>query len=118
MLSPACSNNKHSTCCRLSREQRHRAGADRRAGAARPALQFEAIAGHGIRATVEAKTLLVGNRKLMTDNKVAIDTIEARAAALAEDGKTPMFVLGVRAVRRSGPRLLFFAPAYIVVSTK
>jgi Cu2+-exporting ATPase len=68
------------------------AGARERGLALADARQFEAIAGHGIRAVVEGKTLLVGNRKLMDDNGVAIDTIEAQAATLAEDGKTPMFV--------------------------
>jgi Cu2+-exporting ATPase len=68
------------------------AGARERGLALADASQFEAIAGHGIRATVEGKTLLVGNRKLMADNGVTANMIEGRAATLAEDGKTPMFV--------------------------
>jgi Cu2+-exporting ATPase len=56
------------------------------------ATQFEAIAGHGIRATVDGRTLLIGNRKLMSDQSVDASQLEAQAATLAEQGKTPMFV--------------------------
>jgi Cu2+-exporting ATPase len=56
------------------------------------ATQFEAIAGHGIRATVEGRTLLIGNRKLMGDQGVDASPLEPQAATLAEQGKTPMFV--------------------------
>jgi Cu2+-exporting ATPase len=54
--------------------------------------QFEAVAGHGIRATVEEHTVLVGNLKLMDEGGVDVFNLEERAAALAERGKTPMFV--------------------------
>ncbi len=53
---------------------------------------FEAIAGHGIRATVEGHALLVGNRKLMDDQQIGVTAVEGLAAALAQAGKTPMFV--------------------------
>ena len=56
------------------------------------AAQFEAIAGHGIRATVEGRTLLIGNRKLMGDQSVDASQLERQAATLAEQGKTPMFI--------------------------
>jgi P-type Cu2+ transporter len=56
------------------------------------ASQFEAIAGHGIRAVVDGRILLVGNRKLMADQGVDAPPLEQQAAALAEQGKTPMFV--------------------------
>ncbi len=56
------------------------------------AAQFEAIAGHGIRAMVDGQMLLVGNRKLMRDQGVDATSLDAQAAALAEQGKTPMFV--------------------------
>ena len=54
--------------------------------------QFEAIAGHGIRAVVDARTVLVGNRKLLRDNDIAVEALEGDAAGLAESGQTPMFV--------------------------
>jgi P-type Cu2+ transporter len=56
------------------------------------AAQFEAVAGHGIRATVEEHTVLVGNLKLMDEGGVDVFNLEERAAALAERAKTPMFV--------------------------
>jgi P-type Cu2+ transporter len=52
---------------------------------------FEAIAGHGIRATVDGRVVLAGNRKLMSDEGVDIGALEQQAATLAESGKTPMF---------------------------
>jgi Cu+-exporting ATPase len=53
---------------------------------------FNAIAGHGIEATVDGRTLLLGNEKLMRDRGVDPGPAAERAAALATDGKTPMFV--------------------------
>jgi Cu2+-exporting ATPase len=68
------------------------AGSRERGTALVDATQFEAIAGHGIRATVEGHTILAGNRKLMDDQGVDIQALEAMAAELAQAGKTPMFV--------------------------
>jgi P-type Cu2+ transporter len=56
------------------------------------AARFEAVAGHGIRAEVDGRAVLVGNRKLMDDSGVDVYKLEEKAAALAEAGKTPMFV--------------------------
>ena len=56
------------------------------------AASFEAIAGHGIRAEVDGHAVLVGNRKLMDESGVDVFALEERATALAEAGKTPMFV--------------------------
>jgi Cu2+-exporting ATPase len=56
------------------------------------ATQFEAIAGHGIRATADGRTVLAGNAKLMRDQGVDATALEAQAATLAEQGKTPMYV--------------------------
>src|SRR6185295_17038186 len=56
------------------------------------ATAFESIAGHGIRATVDGRVVLVGNRKLMGDEGVDVQALEGRAATLAEAGKTPMYV--------------------------
>jgi P-type Cu2+ transporter len=54
--------------------------------------QFEAVAGHGIRAIVDSRTVLIGNRKLMRDQGVDAAALDAQAVQLAEQGKTPMFV--------------------------
>jgi P-type Cu2+ transporter len=56
------------------------------------ATQFEAIAGHGIRAEVDGHAVLVGNRKLMDESGVDVRALEKRARTLAGAGKTPMFV--------------------------
>ncbi len=56
------------------------------------ATAFDAIPGHGVAAQVEGKAVLIGNLKLMTREGMALNGLEARALALAENGKTPMFV--------------------------
>ena len=53
---------------------------------------FEAVPGHGVRATVGARALLLGNRKLLADHGIDSAALEARAASLASDGKTPMYL--------------------------
>ena len=68
------------------------AGARERGLTLEDATQFEAIAGHGIRATVHGRVVLAGNRKLMNDESIDSSGLEAQAAALAGGGKTPMFV--------------------------
>jgi len=54
--------------------------------------EFLAIPGHGIRARVEGRQVLLGNLKLMTDEGVALDGLAKEAERLAEDGKTPVFL--------------------------
>ncbi len=55
-----------------------------------PVEAFEAVAGHGIEATVEGHSIVIGNAKLMRDRGLQPD--EKTSDALAEDGKTPVFV--------------------------
>jgi Cu+-exporting ATPase len=52
---------------------------------------FEAIPGHGLKAIVAGKTLLVGNRKLMRDNNIALDGHGERAASLEGAGRTVIY---------------------------
>ena len=54
--------------------------------------RFESIAGRGVVAVVEGHLVLAGNRALLANYSVALDGLESRAAALAADGKTPVFV--------------------------
>ena len=54
--------------------------------------EFKAIPGHGVEATVEGRRVAVGNRKLMEKVGVDATAFERAAAALADEGKTPMFV--------------------------
>jgi Cu+-exporting ATPase len=56
---------------------------------------FHAIAGHGIEARVDGRTIVIGNAKLLRERGAdarALAAANEHAAALAEDGKTPMFV--------------------------
>ncbi|MFL5385722.1 MAG: heavy metal translocating P-type ATPase [Longimicrobiaceae bacterium] len=55
------------------------------------ASRFDAVAGHGIEATVDGRAVLVGTPKLLRERGIGIGDAEARAAALAEQGQTPTF---------------------------
>jgi Cu2+-exporting ATPase len=52
---------------------------------------FQAIAGHGLVATVDGHSLLVGNRKLLADHPLGLDGLETQAEELAARGRTPMY---------------------------
>jgi P-type Cu+ transporter len=54
--------------------------------------RFSAIPGHGIRATVNGKRVILGNEKLMKEEGVSIADLEGKVIELSEQGKTPMFV--------------------------
>jgi Cu+-exporting ATPase len=54
--------------------------------------EFNAIAGHGIEATIEGNSVLMGNLKLMRDRDVTTGVFEKKADAYSRQGKTPMFV--------------------------
>ncbi|MBS3053508.1 MAG: heavy metal translocating P-type ATPase [Candidatus Aenigmarchaeota archaeon] len=53
---------------------------------------FKAIAGHGISASYRGKKVLLGNRKLMTKNRIDTERVEKNVQKLEEDGKTVMFI--------------------------
>jgi Cu+-exporting ATPase len=53
---------------------------------------FNALAGQGIEATIDGKSLLMGNVKLMKDRRIPLNGLEKRAEDLSNEGKTPMFV--------------------------
>ncbi|ELZ81069.1 copper-transporting ATPase [Haloferax elongans ATCC BAA-1513] len=53
---------------------------------------FENVPGHGVRATVEGRTVLVGNRKLLSDEGIDPTPAEDALADLEDDGKTAMLV--------------------------
>src|SRR3990172_9266938 len=55
------------------------------------ATGFDAIPGHGMKAKVAGKTLLVGNRKLMRDNNIAMDGYQERGATLEGAGRTVVY---------------------------
>jgi Cu+-exporting ATPase len=53
---------------------------------------FRAIPGYGIMGTLADKTVLLGNRKLMEQEQIAVESVVASAEKLATQGKTPMYV--------------------------
>lgn len=53
---------------------------------------FQAIPGHGIEVSIDNNIILAGNRKLMLDRKLPIDSWETIVNHLAEEGKTPMYI--------------------------
>jgi Cu+-exporting ATPase len=57
-----------------------------------PVSEFEAIAGHGIDATVDGHRVLAGNARLMAAHGVGHTALDAAASAAAQDGATPLFV--------------------------
>ena len=56
-----------------------------------PPSQFEAIAGHGVRATINGRPVLVGNRKLLERNGIT-PALEADAERLRTEAKTALHV--------------------------
>ena len=53
---------------------------------------FAAIAGHGVEATIEGESVLLGNRKLMDDRDIDISLLEMPAHELTLQAQTPMFM--------------------------
>jgi Cu+-exporting ATPase len=53
---------------------------------------FQAIAGHGIEATIDSKKILFGNLRLMEEKKVGLNGLLNKAEQLSNEGKTPMFL--------------------------
>jgi Cu+-exporting ATPase len=54
--------------------------------------EFEALPGHGVRAVVYGKEILLGNERLMSDRGIDFGSFHANAEELSAHGKTPMFV--------------------------
>jgi P-type Cu+ transporter len=54
--------------------------------------EFEALPGHGIKATLKGKEVILGNERLMSERHIDFGTFHARAVQLSSRGKTPMFV--------------------------
>ncbi len=52
------------------------------------ATDFDAVPGHGLEATVDGRTVLVGNAKLMRDRAIDFDSLVVRADELEGAGRT------------------------------
>lgn len=53
---------------------------------------FEAIPGHGVRATYQGQTILMGNRRLMKLQKIDIGNLNEKMEQFEEEGKTAMLI--------------------------
>ncbi|MDD2619542.1 MAG: copper-translocating P-type ATPase, partial [Syntrophomonadaceae bacterium] len=53
---------------------------------------FEAIPGMGVKAVIDSKSIIIGTRKFLADKNIAVQPIEAKIAALEEQGKTAMLM--------------------------
>ncbi|MFL6435034.1 MAG: heavy metal translocating P-type ATPase, partial [Nitrososphaeraceae archaeon] len=54
---------------------------------------FEAVSGHGLRATYAIHSILIGNRKLMDDNKIAVtERTDSVLVKLEKEGKTATLI--------------------------
>ena len=67
-------------------------GAEKRGITLPEATDFEAIPGHGVRASVEGRTVLLGNARLLEREGVQSAGLIRDWQRLADDGKTPMYV--------------------------
>jgi Cu+-exporting ATPase len=67
-------------------------GAEERGLEVPDADEFENVPGHGVRATVEDREVLVGNRKLLRDHDVDPDPAAETMERLESEGKTAMLV--------------------------
>jgi Cu+-exporting ATPase len=54
--------------------------------------EFEALPGHGIRATLHGREIILGNERLMAERSIDFGPLRAEAERLSSHGKTPMFV--------------------------
>jgi Cu+-exporting ATPase len=68
------------------------AGAEARSLSFLAAESFESITGKGVKARVEGKSLLLGNRRLMEDSGISPESMAADAETMRADGQTVMFV--------------------------
>ena len=68
----------------------------------KPLKAFKSHPGRGLEAELDDLTLLIGNRRLLTEQGVAFETLEAQAVSFEEDGATVMWI----AEKSPGIRLL------------
>jgi Cu+-exporting ATPase len=59
----------------------------------KPTKNFKAILGKGIEVNIDDKNILLGNRRLMIDKEIGLESLEDESNRLASEGKTPMYVV-------------------------
>lgn len=57
-----------------------------------PTAEFENLSGHGLKGVVDGKHAILGNAALMSDCGVDLSVATSCAAALADSGKTPLYL--------------------------
>ncbi|MCB2292781.1 heavy metal translocating P-type ATPase [Clostridium algoriphilum] len=67
-------------------------GAEERKLEFRKTEKFNAIPGQGIEVTIDSKKILLGNKKLMDESHISVQSLENQSDKLAEEGKTPMYI--------------------------
>lgn len=68
-------------------------GAEERGITPKQAEEFSAVPGHGIKAVIGGKNILLGNPKLLVNEDISFDEMFAQGERLSNDGKTPMYVV-------------------------
>ncbi len=59
---------------------------------------FEAVVGHGIKATIDEETYFIGNRKLLDSNQIDYQAFDNDMIRLEEEAKTAMLVASTKKV--------------------
>lgn len=52
---------------------------------------FEAVQGRGVKATIENKKFIAGNKSFMNENKISLDSIKERNEVFEKQGKTVLY---------------------------
>ena len=68
------------------------AGARNRGVTVEESTDFQALPGQGVEAHLNGTAILLGNRRLMAERNVAVDSLVGDAERLEKEGKTAMFV--------------------------
>ncbi len=56
------------------------------------AVDFRAMPGYGIEATIDSRKVLLGNLRLMEERNIVLNGFPEKGEVLSSEGKTPMFV--------------------------
>jgi Cu+-exporting ATPase len=58
----------------------------------KPISDFKSITGQGVSATIDGKSILIGNNRLIEAQKIDISSLQAPAMSMRENGHTVIFV--------------------------
>ncbi|MDP0589936.1 MAG: heavy metal translocating P-type ATPase [Candidatus Endonucleobacter bathymodioli] len=57
-----------------------------------PAIDFNAISGHGVTGQTNQKQIMLGNKKLMSLKDISISPLKLQAETFSEQGQTPVYI--------------------------